>query len=293
MIMEQFYLENMNLKVTINQKGAEVSRVLSKEKGTEYMWNADCTYWNRTAPVLFPIVGSLKDKKFTAEGKDYSMSQHGFARDMDFALVKEASDELIFSLKDTEETLQKYPFHFELQIRYVLQGTTVQVQWTVKNTNDETMYFSIGAHPAFNCGLDTYRLRFEKGGVPCDSLTANIIANDGSGCLSDEVEELELQNGLLTMSDELFAKDALIIEKQQADVVTLVNPSGDAVVSVTCPTPLFGIWSPVGKHAPFMCIEPWYGRCDRVGYDQKLEDREYGNVLAPADEFHGGYEMRF
>ncbi len=286
-------IENENLKVTVADHGAEVRSIIRKSDNAEMMWQADAAYWGRTSPVLFPLVGNYYEKKSVYQGKTYELGQHGFARDMDFALVKEATDELIFALKDTEETLQKYPFHFELQIRYVLQGTTVQVHWTVKNTNEETMYFSIGAHPAFNCDLDTYRLRFEKNGIPCESLTANIIANDGSGCLSDEVEELELQNGLLTMSDELFAKDALIIEKQQADVVTLVNPSGEAVVSVTCPTPLFGIWSPVGKHAPFMCIEPWYGRCDRVGYDQKLEGREYGNVLAPEEEFHGGYEIRF
>lgn len=286
-------IENENLKVTVADHGAEVRSIIRKSDNAEMMWQADAAYWGRTSPVLFPLVGNYYEKKSIYQGETYELGQHGFARDMDFALVKKAADELIFSLKDTEETLQKYPFHFELQIRYVLQGTTVQVRWTVKNTNEETMYFSIGAHPAFNCDLDTYQLRFEKNGVPCDSLTANIIANDGSGCLSDEIEKLQLQDGLLTMSDELFAKDALIIEKQQADVVTLVNPDGKAVVSVTCPTPLFGIWSPVGKHAPFMCIEPWYGRCDRVGYDQKLEGREYGNVLAPADEFHGGYEMRF
>ena len=286
-------IENENLKVTVVDHGAEVRSIIRKSDNAEMMWQADAAYWGRTSPVLFPLVGNYYEKKSIYQGKTYELGQHGFARDMDFALVKEASDELIFSLKDTEETLQKYPFHFELQIRYVLQDTTVQVHWTVKNTNEETMYFSIGAHPAFNCDLDTWRLRFEKNGVPCDSLTANIIANDGSGCLSDETEKLQLQDGLLTMSDELFAKDALIIEKQQADTVSLVNPDGKSVVSVTCPTPLFGIWSPVGKHAPFMCIEPWYGRCDRVGYDQKLENREYGNVLAPADEFHGGYEIRF
>jgi len=286
-------IENENLKVTVADHGAEVRSIIRKSDNAEMMWQADAAYWGRTSPVLFPLVGNYYEKKSIYQGKTYELGQHGFARDMDFELVKEATDELIFVLKDTEETLQKYPFHFELQIRYVLQGTTVQVRWTVKNTNEETMYFSIGAHPAFNCDLDTYRLRFEKNDVPCDSLTANIIANDGSGCLSDETEKLQLQDGLLIMSDELFARDALIIEKLQADVVTLVNSSGDAVVSVTCPTPLFGIWSPVGKHAPFMCIEPWYGRCDRVGYDQKLEGREYGNVLAPADEFHGGYEMRF
>ncbi len=286
-------IENENLKVSIADHGAEVRSIIRKSDNAEMMWQADAAYWGRTSPVLFPLVGNYYEKKSVYQGKTYELGQHGFARDMDFELVKEATDELIFALKDTEETLQKYPFHFELQICYVLQGTTVQVQWTVKNTNEETMYFSIGAHPAFNCDLDTWRLRFEKNGVPCDSLTANIIANDGSGCLSDETEKLQLQDGLLTMSDELFAKDALIIEKQQADVVTLVNPDGKAVVSVTCPTPLFGIWSPVGKHAPFMCIEPWYGRCDRVGYNQKLESREYGNALAPEEEFHGGYEIRF
>ena len=127
-------IENENLKVTVADHGAEVRSIIRKSDNAEMMWQADAAYWARTSPVLFPLVGNYYEKKSIYQGKTYELGQHGFARDMDFALVKEASDELIFSLKDTEETLQKYPFHFELQIRYVLQDTTLQVQWTVKNT---------------------------------------------------------------------------------------------------------------------------------------------------------------
>ncbi len=286
-------LENDLLKITVAEHGAEIRSIIRKSDGVELMWQADAAYWGRTSPVLFPLVGNYYEKKSIYAGHTYEMGQHGFARDMEFTLLERSDDELLFYLQEDETSLEKYPFWFELMIRYQLDGTTVKVEWTVKNTNDDVMHFSIGAHPAFNCDLDTASLRFEKKGKPCDKLVANIIAGDGSGCLSDEQEVLALDNGVLKLSDELFAKDALIMEDEQADLVTLIDGDGKDVVSVTCPTQLFGIWSPVGKHAPFVCIEPWYGRCDRVGFNQMLEEREYGNSLAVGGQFVGAYEMQF
>ena len=286
-------LENEKLKVTVSDHGAEIRSVIRKSDGTELMWQADPAYWGRTSPVLFPLVGNYFEKKSVYDGKTYEMGQHGFARDMDFTLIKETKDELVFELKDNAASHEKYPFDFELVIGYVLTDLTIKVSWTVRNTNDSKMYFSIGAHPAFNCDLNTYSLYFEKAGKPVSELLANVIANDGSGCLSEETDRHKLNNGVLKLSDELFFKDALIMEGEQSDRVTLRDDNGNDIVTVTCPTKLFGVWSPVKKHAPFVCIEPWYGRCDRVGFNQKLEEREYGNILEPGTVFTGGYDMIF
>lgn len=286
-----YIIENNNIKLTVSDHGAEIKSLIHKTDGTELMWQADPAFWGRTAPVLFPLVGNYYGKKSVFAGQTYEMGQHGFARDMEFALKSQSADELVFTLVDTEETKIKYPFGFVLTLSYKIIDSTVNVGWMVENINEETMYFSIGGHPAFNCDLDTYTLRFEKNGKVNTELISNVVASDGSGCLSNEQEVHQLENGILKLSDELFAKDALIMENRQCDAVTLVDPAGRDVLSVKFDAPLFGIWSPVGKHAPFVCIEPWYGRCDRVGFNQKLEEREYGNTLKAGETFRANYDI--
>ncbi len=284
-------IENEKIKLSVAEHGAEIKSIIRKSDGKEIMWQADAAFWGRTSPVLFPLVGNYFEKKSVYDGKTYEMGQHGFARDMDFEVTLEKEDELEFRLKDNSETHEKYPFSFVLTLGYKLEGSSVRVIWKVKNTDDRTMYFSIGGHPAFNCDLDTCTLRFEKKGKKLSEITANVIAADGSGCLSDEQDKYQLDDGILKMSDELFSKDALIIEDEQADAVTLVDENRKDVLTVSFDSKLFGVWSPVGKHAPFVCIEPWYGRCDRVGFGQKLEDREHGNTLKSGDEFKADYSI--
>ena len=287
-----YTIENNKLKLTVTEHGAEIKSLVRKTDGVELMWQADVAYWGRTAPVLFPLVGNYYQKKSVFKGHTYEMGQHGFARDMDFKLGKQTENELVFTLEDDEESRKKYPFSFLLVITYRLENDTVNVEWKVENPNDETMYFSIGGHPAFNCDLDTYTLRFEKDNKPNSKVTAYFIASDGSGCLGEEQESFDLDNGILGMSDELFSNDALIIEDRQSDKVTLVDGEGHDVVAVRFDAPLFGVWSPVGKHAPFVCIEPWYGRCDRVGFNQKLEEREYGNTLGINETFRVSFDIQ-
>lgn len=286
-----YSIENNKLSITVAAHGAELKSVIRKSDNTELMWQADSAFWGRTSPVLFPLVGNYYEKKSVYADKTYEMGQHGFARDMDFDLVSKTADELVFELKDNADTKVKYPFSFVLTISYKLIENTLKVSWKVTNPSDETMYFSIGGHPAFNCDLDTYTLRFEKDNIANTNLTANIIAADGSGCLSDIKSNLALDNGILKMSDELFSRDALIIENHQSDAVTLVDDKGADVLTVAFESPLFGVWSPVNKHAPFVCIEPWYGRCDRVGFNQKLEEREYANTLKAGEIFDVSYDI--
>ena len=293
--MAEYVIENEKLKLTVSSAGAEKRSLIRKSDGKELLWQADPAFWARTSPVLFPVVGQYWNKTSVYDGKDYTMGQHGFARDMEFNLEKQTDSELWFSLVDTEETHEKYPFVFNLKIGYVLDNDTVNVVWNVINTDNRIMYFSIGAHPAFNCSLDTYKLQFSKNGsVVKSSLISEIIENDGSGCLSGRQKEISPnpETGLLAMSDKLFSEDALIFENEQADEVTLYDDNDMPILNLMFDTKLFGIWSPVGKHAPFVCIEPWYGRCDRIDFSGRLEDREYGNSLNSGESFKKSYTIK-
>ena len=289
--MERFLIRNESLTLEIDAHGAEMKSLIDNCSGQEYLWCGDAAYWGRTSPVLFPLVGNYREKQSCFDGKWYSLSQHGFARDMDFELVSEKGDEIWFALEDSPETLEKYPFGFRLELGYRLQGRAVEVLWKVTNKNDREMYFSIGGHPAFNCPLregekqTDYRIGFDT----CEPLTASVL--DENGTVSERTKVLELTDGMLQITDSLFDEDALIVEHDQAHKVALYTPEGEKYLEVRFEAPLFGIWSPAGKHAPFVCIEPWYGRSDRADFGQKLEEREWGNVLNAGEIFTAAYQI--
>ena len=289
--MERFQIRNESLTLEIDAHGAEMKSLTDNRTGQEYLWCGDAAYWGRTSPILFPLVGNYREKQSCFDGKWYSLSQHGFARDMDFELVSEKGDEIWFALEDSPETLEKYPFGFRLELGYRLQGRAVEVLWKVTNKNDREMYFSIGGHPAFNCPLregekqTDYRIGFDT----CEPLTASVL--DENGTLSERTKVLELTDGMLQITDSLFDEDALIVEHDQAHKVALYTPEGEKYLEVKFEAPLFGIWSPAGKHAPFVCIEPWYGRSDRADFGQKLEEREWGNVLKAGEIFTAAYQI--
>jgi galactose mutarotase-like enzyme len=291
--MAEHIISNDKLSLTVSEHGAEIRSLIRKSDGKELMWQADPKFWGRTSPVLFPLVGNYFEKESVYEGKTYTMGQHGFARDMDFHPVAMTDTSLKFLVRDNEMTKEKYPFSFYLTIGYELEGDTVKVTWNVKNTDIKTIYFSIGGHPAFNCDLKKDKLLFEKEGkFVKGSLLSGIIESDGSGCLSDRTKTLELKDGVLELSEEMFDEDALIFEDFQSDRVTLMDSHERKVFSLAFDAPLFGVWSPAGKKAPFVCIEPWYGRCDRVGFSKKLEDREYGTALRMGEEFITSYDIK-
>ncbi len=289
--MSKLYtIKNSEIELCVSDHGAELRSL--KKNGKELMWQADPAFWGRTSPVLFPLVGNYWEKKSRHNGAVYELSQHGFARDMDFNLVDESPDSLLFELTDSKESKEKYPFSFVLQIGYALKGDKAVVSWTVKNPSNEEIFFSIGGHPAFNCDLGSAVLEYCKEGNPVDkSLLVNIIEGDGSGCLSDKTREIPLKAGRMQLSKELFDEDALIIENNQADSVSLIDGDGNKVLTVKFDAPLFGIWSPAGKNAPFVCIEPWYGRCDKVGFAGDISEREYSNTLKPGEEFSRSYTI--
>lgn len=284
-------LKNDFLTVTVDEMGAELVSVTKDNK--EYIWQGDEAFWPRRTPVLFPIVGSLKNKEFIHNGKAYPMNQHGFARDMAFTLKAHTENVLLFKLSSNEETLEKYPFPFVFEIGYFLFDNHLSVTWTVKNTGNDTMYFSIGAHPGFTCPLNPdekqsdYFLDFHTNG----NLTTSRIG-DG-GLVASYNHPVELENGLVNIHEHLFDNDALIIENNQCHCVSLLTPDKKPYVTVDFDAPIFGVWSCVGKCAPFVCIEPWYGRCDAADFNGELKDRAYGNSLASGAGFTAEYTITF
>ncbi len=289
----EFFLRNEKLEAKICSKGAEL--VSLKRNGTEYMWQADPVYWGRTAPILFPFVGSLRGKQYRYEGKVYEMGQHGFARDMEFVPVSQTESKLVMRLSETEETMKKYPFRFSLELSYELRDEELVAGWRVKNTGDKMLYFSIGGHPAFNCPIEgkgnqsEYMLRFMKEGKPLQEIISAVIGE--GGLVTEGTIEFGLEDGYLPVTPDLFETDTIVLEGGQTDEVSLCDPDGKEYLSVSFSMPLVGIWTPVQKNAPFLCIEPWYGRCDDADFTGELPEKRWGNALKPAEEFAASYRI--
>ena len=288
--MSEYILRNEKASVRVDSLGAELKSFRGLSEGREYMWQADPAYWKRTSPVLFPLVGNYKNKCCVYDGKTYSLSQHGFARDREFVCFSRTEDTLWFALESDEETRKMWPFSFRLELGYRLRERSLEVLWRVINTDSREMYFSIGGHPAFNCppgdgvSKEGCYLQFDA-----DSLVKRLIGPDGLA--TDEFEELKLDEGRLKITDELFDQDALVMEGDQAHQVTLADRNKTPFVTVRFDAPLFGVWSPVGKKAPFVCIEPWYGRCDHKDFEGMLEEREWGRSLPPGEVFDASYQI--
>lgn len=291
----RYVLENEALRVEIDSFGAELKSVKDKATGQEYMWQGDPKYWGRTSPVLFPFVGKLRNDSFLHGGKTYTMKQHGFARDLEHQMLSKTDTSIWFKLVTSEETLENYPFSFVLSIGYELKDNELKVLWEVVNNSvDKHMHFGIGAHPAFNCpihGEDSkagYKLYF--GGI--DELHHH--GNDPvTGLSLDEDLTLPLENHRATITPEFFDRCTYIAEGNQTGEIGIEDPDGNRILTVLFDMPLFGLWSPEGKNAPFLCIEPWCGRCDSVAFEGTLKARAYDNALDAGEKFNTSYTIRF
>ena len=278
-------LNNGILSIEIDKHGAELKSVV--KNGFEYMWCGDKKYWSRTSPVLFPFVGGLKDKKYILNGKHYPMGQHGFARDCDFELSESSQNSVTYILKSNEETISKYPFEFTLAIKYTLINSSIKIEWKVKNENQKVMSFSIGAHPAFNLKSGENYFKFDNK----NDITYNLLDENG---LYLETPRHTLKNdGYTKIESTMFDNDALIIENCQAKEVSLCDSEKNPYVTVKFAAPLFGLWSPAKKNAPFVCIEPWYGRCDKNNFCGEISERDYIINIDAGGTFEAEYEIEF
>ncbi len=293
--MSTYLLKNKTLTLEINVLGAELTAITDHNTKTEYLWNGDPAYWKRHSPVLFPVVGSLKNQSYTYKEQVYTMPQHGFARDMEFQLIRKTDSEVRLRLEATRDTKKVYPFDFALEIGYRLTGRKITVMWKVINKDTASMYFNIGAHPAFMCPLkkgqsqSDYYISFDNR-KPIHYL---LINENGLAVKKPKEEQpiLNTENGLLPITSHLFDRDALIIENNQSHCVSLLNSEKKPYITVRFDAPLFGLWSPAGKNAPFICIEPWYGRCDSSDFNGSIEEKEWGNHIEAGKEFKASYTI--
>jgi len=284
-------LKSNHLNVTINSKGAELSSV--KLNGVEYLWQAKAEVWPRHAPVLFPIVGKLKENTFKFNDKNYSLSQHGFARDYDFKMTSQTENEITFELRNTA-TLQKlYPFEFIFQIKYSIEKSKIVCQYTISNPSSQAnLFFSVGAHPGFKVPLlenekfTDYTLNFHNS-------KKFFVTELADGLLTNTKKELALIDGDLKLTNDLFNADALVFEDSQIDSIGLRSIISGKGVELECKNwPYFGIWSKKG-HNEFICLEPWYGIADSIDSIGDLETKKGIIQLKPFEEFDCSFSMRF
>lgn len=285
-------LSNDVLTVNVAEHGAELQNIV--KNGVEYLWQGDPAYWARRSPVLFPIVGSVWEGRYRVNGEEFALGQHGFARDMVFTFVSGSQTEVRYRLESSEDTLKKYPYPFVLEIAYRLHDNKLDVIWEVMNPSDKDLHFQIGAHPAFYYP-DYDQQTIERGYISYDR-TEDLkrIQIKEKGCIDVETQYPFIfpENGLYPLTSTTFdGMDAIVHEGSQISRVTIHRNDGSKWLSVDFDAPVVGIWSPPSKNAPFVCLEPWYGRCDRYGYEGEYKDKDWMNTLAPGEKFSSVYTI--
>lgn len=285
----QYKISNTFLEVSIKDFGAELCSLKKRNDSTEYIWQGDKKYWNRHAPILFPIVGKLIDNEYIYENRTYTMGQHGFARDKVFDVFIKEDDYICFKLVDSKDTFEIYPFNFELYLAYRLINNKLEVSYKVVNKSQKEMLFSIGAHPAFNWPLkkdnkEDYYFEFED----TNELERLPLTQDG---ISDNKEIVDLENSKLYLNEELFKDDALVIENLENKTITFKNTQDTRSIKMSFDGfDYLGLWSkPSG--APFICIEPWHGIADFIGHNKKLEEKKGIITLLANEIFESSYTI--
>lgn len=266
-------LQNDVLKISVAERGAELKSLRGLD-GTEYLFDSDPIWWKYSSPILFPIVGKVCGGKYRAEGREYELGQHGFARTSYFWLVDKTTDSITFALESNAATLALYPYRFRLEISYKLIGNEVKYIWKVANVDNKPMYFSIGAHPAISCPI-AYRENFTdcylKFNRPEKSSRIPLTAN---GQLShDRIPTLDGTE--LDLNYELFKDNALVFDDLKSDEISVCSRKSSKTLTIRAKDfPYWGIWTPVQGGAPFICIEPWHGHADYEDFTGELKDKE-------------------
>ncbi|MBC7913472.1 MAG: aldose 1-epimerase family protein [Pyrinomonadaceae bacterium] len=281
-------LENEQLKATLHPIGAELQSLYRTDFGIEYMWNGNPDFWPRHSPLLFPIVGGLKEDMFSYKGEKYTLAKHGFARDMEFEVESTSTDSASFILKSSSETLKSYPFNFILRVNYKLELNRIMVTYQIENPSEEELYFSIGTHPAFTIPLipgTTYKDYFLEFDTVENSQRYTLDGN----ILNGTVPYLENQK-TLPLEESLFYEDAIIFKDLKSEALSIkTQKSPHGIKFNFSGFPYMGIWA--AKDAPFVCIEPWCGIPDSEDHNQNIEEKEGIIALPPGENWSKGWSL--
>ena len=277
-------IENQYLRASINSLGAELVSLFNKENSVEYMWEANPTFWGKSSPVLFPIVGALKNNQYIYQGHTYTLPRHGFAREKVFKVESKTEDSIVFLLTEDEGTLKIFPFTFEFRLIYTLIGKTLSVSYSVTNTGNDDMYFSVGGHPAFAVPLsedtvyEDYYLSFDK----TEDFPRWELAN--GGLIKKEASTFLENTNRLPLTKELFYQDALVFKHLESTEVVLKTDKAPTQLKFTFEGfPFLGIWAAI--NADFVCIEPWCGIADSEIHEQELTEKEGIEKLSSKGNF--------
>ncbi|PKB18190.1 aldose 1-epimerase family protein [Flavobacterium sp. 5] len=275
-------ISNSFLTAEIKHIGAELCS-LKDNLNKEYIWNGNPAFWGKHSPILFPIVGTLKNNSYQHNNSEYHLSRHGFAREIEFKIIDKQENSATLLLMASQETKEKYPFDFDLYLIYTIEGKTLKVEYKVFNKGKSIMPFSIGAHPAFDLpgNFENYSLAFETK----DTLEYFLLED---GLISNTTNTLSLDQNQLHLNHKLFENDALVFKNIESKSVTILENS-NPFLKVSYPNfPDLGIWTP---NAPFICIEPWFGYSDTVDKFGSLLDKEGINILEANDTFNSAFTI--
>ena len=276
-------ISNSNLTAVINPLGAELIS-LKNSNNKEYIWEGNPEFWSKHSPVLFPIVGCLKENQYFYKGNSYSLLRHGFANKMEFNIIEKSEERVVFSVTNNQETLENYPFKFELQISYTLVNSSLKVGYKVINSNDFEMPFSIGGHPAFALPneFDSYALVFEKS----ERLVYFQLEND---LIFNKTISLPMEENCLPLSYSLFENDALIFKELESKAITITENNVPFLKIKFEDFPSLGIWTK--QKAPYVCLEPWFGYADTITNSGELSEKEGIQIIGINEQFQSEYSI--
>ena len=277
-------LRNTSALAVIETVGAEL-KSFQDGFGTEYMWQGDPAYWNRTAPVLFPVVGRLRDGKTIIDGREYQIPKHGFLRDREFRLAFYNDGKAILSYLSNDRDYELFPFRFNFQITYTLEGCQLKVQYDVFNMEDCPMPFCVGAHPAFRVPVFGDE-PFENYYVELDQpMTVSVPRFNGQEWEPDQRTELFQNQKRLFLTHELFDNDAIHLDEVKPVKVTLASVlSGRGVQLDISGFETLALWTPAGKQAPFVCVEPWAGSDSYTDEDGEFIHKRNVQTVEPDEK---------
>lgn len=278
-------IKNDILSVDISTHGAEMRRITVN--GEDRLWSGDPAYWSGTSPILFPVCGSLPNQKYTYDGKEYTLAQHGFAKNAEFIPESVTENSAVFLLKSNAETLKMYPWEFEFRVSYTLNGSTVQVDYDIKNLTDRTMYVSPGAHEAYACpeGIEEYDVIFpQKETLNACVLTGSLLTHDTVPMLQD--------SDTLPLKTEYFKMDTLVFKDLKSRSATLRHrKTGKSATVEFDGFDYFLLWTVPG--AGYICMEPWAGIPPYFDADPDITGKEGIHAISPHGALHFTHSVIF
>jgi galactose mutarotase-like enzyme len=285
-----FTIENQQLKLRIHPKGAELQSIYQTEFRTEYLWGGDPAFWGKHSPLLFPMVGTLRDNTYRYQGNTYTLPRHGFARDREFVAESQTAESVGLLLTSDADTKKNFPFDFELRVIYHLQGSGFKTTYLVTNPASAPLYFSVGGHPAFTVPLapgtdyTDYYLEFDQ---QEDTLRWPISKE---GLIDSPPQPLLNKTRTLPLSKDLFARDALVLKHPASQGLALRSKKTERGLKMDYPGfPFLGIWA--APNADFVCLEPWCGIADPVNSNQELTEKEGIQRLGPGESFERSWTL--